>query len=224
MESRMTISRRVAIGALAGCLSPWPSSAFAAERAGPLSAEDKADVDRVVAYLQSLTSVRGRFVQTDSRGGQATGTFSLQRPGMARFDYDPPAGLTIVADGHEVSEIDRRLKTRHVYPLGWTPLALFLSKDIRLDRRIKVARIQRGAGTLRVVAQDGAARAQGAIALDFTDPPLALAGWALLESRGGAVTVRLESFATVEPRDPSYFRLSEPRRAPAAATTPAPAP
>jgi outer membrane lipoprotein-sorting protein len=204
------IDRRTAwLGLTLAGIAPGAAAWAAGTGSPPLSAEDAADVARVVDYLQGLTTARGRFSQIDARGGQLTGTFYLQRPGKARFDYDPPSGLTIVSDGHEVAEVDRRLKTRHVYPLGWTPLALFLAKDIRLDRRVRIVQVIRGAGTLRVVVKEGASRAQGAIALDFSDPPLALTGWSLSNGRGGAVTVRLESFARIEPRDASFFKLGE---------------
>jgi outer membrane lipoprotein-sorting protein len=218
----MVINRRDAcLGfVLAGAAPPGLAKASVGGHASPLSATDSTDVARVVDYLQGLTTARGRFVQTDARGGQASGTFYLQRPGLARFDYDPPTGLTIVSDGRQVSEVDRRLKTRHSYPLGWTPLALFLGKDIRLDRRVRVTRVLRGSGTLQIIVEDASARSQGAIALDFSDAPLALSGWSLMGGRGNAVTVRLKSFAPVEPRDPAFFTLAGSRPPPAPTAEP----
>ena len=74
-----------------------------------LSAEDKALVDKAAAYLQNLAAAKGEFIQTDGRGRTLRGTFYLQRPGKARFEYAPPSGLLIVSDGSNVNVHDRRL-------------------------------------------------------------------------------------------------------------------
>ncbi|MFV4677451.1 outer membrane lipoprotein carrier protein LolA, partial [Mycobacterium tuberculosis] len=71
-----------------------------------MSAADAALVDKAAAYLQGLKSAQARFSQTDPRGMVTTGTFSLQRPGKARFAYDAPTDLTVVADGVNVNVLD----------------------------------------------------------------------------------------------------------------------
>ncbi len=206
----MTFTRRRALLGLALAGAAGPGLAAGTELS-PLSPDDERDVARVVAYLQSLNTAQGRFTQTDARGGQRGGTFYLQRPGRARFDYDPPSGLAIASDGHEVSVVDRRLKTIQSYPLGLTPLALFLARDIRLDRGVKVVQVTHGDAGLTVLARDGRGKAKGSIALTFSEPPLALTGWTLTDARGSQVKVRLEGFVRSEPRDPAFFKLSDPR-------------
>ena len=96
---------------LAGLIALSATGLAGAALAAPLSAEDKALVDRAVAYLQGLNSAKGRFVQTDPRGSQTEGSFYLQRPGKARFAYDTPSSKLLVSDGRFVSEADTRLKT-----------------------------------------------------------------------------------------------------------------
>ena len=180
-------------------------------QADPLTADDSALVQRATAYLQHLTTAKGRFSQTNARGQVATGTFVLQRPGKARFDYDPPSGLTIASDGHRVAVLDRRLKTIQASPLGLTPLSLFLAKDIRLDKGVKVAKVTRAAGAFTVVATDAGHKAQGQIALDFTEAPTALTGWTITDAAGGATRVKLTEFAADAPREAGFFVLQDPR-------------
>ena len=175
-------------------------------------------VQRATAYLQHLTTAKGRFIQTNPRGQTVSGTFVLQRPGKARFDYDPPSGLTIASDGHRVAVLNSRLKTIQASPLGLTPLGLFLAKDIRLDRGVTVARVTRSPGAFTVVARDAGKKAQGQIALDFTESPIALTGWTITDAGGGATRVRLTDFAPSAPRDASYFVLRDPRPTPGAPT------
>jgi outer membrane lipoprotein-sorting protein len=185
----------------------------AAQAVSSPSDDDMALVARARAYLMSLSSAKGRFIQTDPRGVEKPGTFYLQRPGRARFEYDPPSGLVVASDGHRVAVVDTRLKTIQAYPLGMTPLGLFLSRDIRIDRGVVVGKVTRRDGGFSILAHD-AKRGQGQITLDFTDPPLALAGWTIIDPQGGATRVRLADFAPSGPFPASLFVLSDPRSPP----------
>src|SRR4051812_46683436 len=118
---RRTLSLALAAAALAGPAFAQPAAPAA------LSAADQALVSRAVAYLEGLTEAKARFVQTDARGRATTGQLFMKRPGKARFAYDPPSGLLVVSDGGVVSIHDARLKTFDSYPLGATPLSLFLA-------------------------------------------------------------------------------------------------
>lgn len=185
-----------------------------------LSAPDAALVAKAVAYLQELTTAKGRFVQTGARGAVSGGTVYIQRPGKARFEYDPPSGLVIASDGHEVSVVDRRLKTIQSYPLGLTPLSLFLARDIRLDKGVTVSRVDRRPGGFSITARDARKTAEGQIVLDFSQAPLALTGWALTDAQGRTVRVRLVALAPASPRDAKFFELRDPASRPGAETTP----
>jgi outer membrane lipoprotein-sorting protein len=216
----VNLSRRKALvgmvfGVCAGRVTAAPMPTAPGPEAPPgLSSDDAQEVARIVDYLQGLTSARSRFVQTDARGAQTEGSFYLQRPGRARFDYDPPSGLVIASDGRNVTVVDRRLKTKHVYPLGTTPLALFLARNIRLDRGVIVRQVLHEGGGVTVVAEDAKGKARGQIALTFSEGPLALVGWAVKDSRGGVVKVRLTGLTHAAPRDASFFELPNPRTTP----------
>ena len=179
--------------------------------AAPLAPADTALVQRATDYLQHLTTAKGRFTQTNPRGQTVAGTFVIQRPGKARFDYDPPSGVTIASDGHRVAVLNARLKTIQAAPLGMTPLGLFLAKDIRLDRGVRVNRVTHTAAGFTVVASDAGKKAQGSIALDFTETPIALTGWTITDAGGGATRVRLTDFAPSASRDAAFFVLHDPR-------------
>jgi outer membrane lipoprotein-sorting protein len=211
-ENRVIINRRAAFQGLALSLAAGRSWAATSD-ASALSPEDSRDVARVVDYLQGLTSAKGRFVQIDGRGAETRGTFYIQRPGRARFDYDAPSGLAIASDGQVVWVVDHRLKTIRSYPLSATPLALFLARYIRLDRGVKVSRVTRGDDSLTVLAEDARKNARGSIALTFAQSPLILTGWTLTDARGGVVKVQLTDFTRAEPHDAEFFKLTDPRAA-----------
>ncbi len=184
--------------------------ALAAPQPRPaLSAADSALVAKARAYLQGLTTAKGRFAQTDPRGLVTQGTVWVQRPGKARFEYDPPSGVVIASDGHEVSVVDRRLRTIQSYPLGLTPLALLLARDIRLDKGVAVTSVTRFTHAFAITAKDAHGKAQGQIVLYFSDTPIALTGWALTDAQRRTVRVRL-NLAPAPPREAKFFELYDP--------------
>ena len=200
----MTLTRRTALASLAALMA---SPAFAAG----LSPEDKVLAQKAAAGLQALNEVKGRFEQTDARGGRTTGTLYLKRPGKARFAYDPPSGLTVVSDGKVVTIADTRLKTFNRYPLSATPLALFLAKEVRLDKGVTISRVDRRPDGFSVTARDGARKTRGAITLEFGNgEPAELKGWSLLDAQGATTRVRITGLAPAA-LDAALFVIKDTR-------------
>jgi outer membrane lipoprotein-sorting protein len=180
-----------------------------AASAAPLSADDRALVDKATTYLQGLGSTKGRFIQTDPRGTQTQGAFYLQRPGKARFAYDAPASKLLVSDGRFVSEADTRLKTVNRYPLGQTPLALFLAQDVRLDKGVVITKVSRLDGGFSLTMADGLKQTRGTLTMNFSDSPIGLMGW-VVSTVQGATRVRLTSLERVGGLDPKLFATPFP--------------
>lgn len=206
----MTLTRRSLTLALAA--TPLASAAFAQPApAAALSPTDRALVERAIAYLEGLSEAKARFVQTDGRGRATTGQLFMKRPGKARFAYDAPSGLLVVSDGGVVSVQDKRLKTFDQYPLGATPLSLFLAKTIRLDKGVTITRVARLADGFSITARDGKKETAGTITLSFTDAPLALAGWTVTDAQGRPTRVQLLGLERASGLDRSLFVLKDPR-------------
>ncbi|RRN62535.1 outer-membrane lipoprotein carrier protein LolA [Caulobacter sp. 602-1] len=197
------LAAAIASPALAQGAKPVPAT---------LTAEQKALLDKATAYIQGLGSAKGRFVQTDARGTQTQGAFYMQRPGKARFAYDPPAGLLVVSNGNNVNIFDSRLKTYESYPLSKTPLNLLLAREVRLDRGVIITDIRPLADGFTIVAQDAKRQALGRISMDFSNSPVGLMGWTVTDIKGGQIRVRLIDFAETSALDPKLFVLTDPRR------------
>ena len=177
-----------------------------------LSTADLALVDKATKYLQSIDEVEGRFEQTNPRGAIQVGDIFLKRPGKARFQYDPPSGLVVVSDGRNVSVWDSRLRTFDRTPLGATPLAILLARQIRLDQDVEVFRVGRYDDGFYLSARSasGQTRTEGYITLVFGDNPMALRGWTLVDGQGQATKVKLTRLAKT-PIRPEMFVLDDPR-------------
>ncbi len=200
-------TRRAALaGGLTAALLGGTRTAFAAT----LTSEDQAIVERALTYIQSLTSVQGRFRQIDSKGSQSAGVFFLERPGRARFEYDPPSGLLVVSDGDEVSVYDRRLKSFDQYPLEQTPLALLLGRTSDWRRSIEIVEVQRRGGEIAIQAEAAGRRTPGRLTLLLTDTPEMLRGWIIADAQNQKTEVRLTSLRRASRLSPSLFVLEAP--------------
>ena len=209
-----SVSRRAfAVGALSlsSALIAAPA-ALAQTATAALSTSEMVLVDKATQYLQNLAEVEGRFEQTNPRGTIQTGDIFLKRPGKARFQYDPPSGLVVVSDGKTVSVWDGRLRTFDRTPLGATPLAILLARQVRLDQDVEVFRVGRYDDGFYLSARSasGQTRTEGYITMVFADNPVALRGWTLVDGQGQATKVKIVSL-TPQAIRPDLFVLDDPR-------------
>jgi outer membrane lipoprotein-sorting protein len=177
----------------------------------PLSPDDEALVGQAASYLQNLGEVKGRFVQTDARGSISRGELYLKRPGRARFAYDPPSSLLVVSDGATVFVLDPRLHSFNHYPLKYTPLSLFLARQIRLDRGVEVTHVTHFSNGFGLTAKDAHHEAQGQITLTFATDPLRLTDWTMTDARGQTTRVQLAGLEPTAGADPALFEVRDPR-------------
>lgn len=206
----MTLTDRRRLIAALPALALLPGAAAAQNYVSLLNKADRETVNQAAAYLDGLTSARAGFVQTNDRGGAAEGTLYLQRPGRARFEYRASAGLLIVADGKRVNVYDSRLKTFDSYQLAATPLALLLSRKVRLEGDVMVTRVARSEDGFTLTLRDARREAQGMLLLDFRSDPIALAGWTVVDNQNRRTTVKLGRLEPASGFDPALFVLKDP--------------
>ena len=176
-----------------------------------LSADDKAMVQKATDYIQNLKTVEGKFTQTDPKGHVSTGVFYMQRPGKARFQYNPPAQLLVVSDGSDVSAYDRKLKTFTQFPLAQTPLMLLLADTVRLDRGVVVSAVDKSKTDFAITARDARRQTQGRITITFSLNPIMLKGWTVIDAQGQKTDVKLGTLTNKSRLDPKLFILHDPR-------------
>lgn len=204
------LSRRSLVAALSLLPTVGLAQARAPRATGALSPEDRVLVDRAVAHLQGINSVKGRFNQTDARGRATKGDFFLKRPGKVRFAYDAPSDLLVVSDGSQVMVHDKRLKTFNAYALNMTPLSLFLAREIRLDRGVIVSDVRRFSDGFSITARDQGKGVAGQITLVFGDKPMTLREWTVVDAQGQHTRVALSGLRAAN-NDPALFVLRDPR-------------
>ncbi|MCH8000447.1 MAG: outer membrane lipoprotein carrier protein LolA [Proteobacteria bacterium] len=162
----------------------------AAERA-VLSPDQSAAVRRAVRYLNAMTTLKARFIQISSNGAYAEGQMIIQRPGRLRFDYDPPHPVLIIANGLSLLFYDRDLKQASFLPLWETPLWFLIRKEVTLSEDVVVTGVEQAFGTLRITLEDREMADAGSVTLVFSDRPLDLKKWEIVDAQGIMTQVSL---------------------------------
>ena len=161
-----------------------------------ISAQDQADLVRVENYLNGIKSLDAKFVQIAPDGSLSDGRLYLLRPGRIRFEYAPPSPILVVADGTWIVFHDNELKQTTRMPLGSTPLSILMRDKVALDGAVTVKKVERAPGSLRVTLFDTEKPKEGTLTLVFSDQPLMLKQWVVVDAQGQSTTVALDKMET----------------------------
>ncbi|MSP02336.1 MAG: outer membrane lipoprotein carrier protein LolA [Acetobacteraceae bacterium] len=203
------IARRTILSAGLSLAGIWGLPQTAAAQTSP---QDRADLTRIEAYLNSIRSLRARFVQTAPDGDITQGVALLQRPGRMRFQYDPPSPFLLIANQGILFFHDAELKQTTNIPLSRTPLGILLSDNASLSGDISVTRFLRTPGQTQVSLVRAATPGEGTLTLMFSDPPLTLWQWIVLDQQGKQTRVtltNLESGVAIDAKQFDYRALAQ---------------
>ena len=176
------------------------------------NAGQRAQVDKVSAYLSSMQQLVGDFVQLGPDGSRVRGEFYMQKPGKIRFEYEPPSRIEIIADGQSVVVRDRKLGTQDLYPLSQTPLRFLLSDRIDLLRETNVVGVRADDTFVTITIEEqqaliGTSRLMMMVgAKDFQ-----LKQWTITDPQGYDTTVAVSNLDNSKRPDPSLFKIDYTR-------------
>lgn len=182
-----TAAAGAAGGAAAAQAQPQPAAASTAVPRGR-------ELPAVEAYLNSVGSLKARFLQLSDNGAQAQGTAWIVRPGRMRFEYDPPDPMLMVANAGQFFYFDRELRQPSVVPVGSTPLGLLLRENMRFDSgEVTVSGVEHSQGLIRISMYRAGRQAEGTLTLVFADDPVELRQWLVRDSQGRETRVTLSN-------------------------------
>ncbi|MDQ0392420.1 LolA family protein [Labrys monachus] len=177
-----------------------------------ISPADKATLDQIDKYFNSIRVMSGKFVQIGADGQRITGSFWVSKPGRMRFDYDPPSPLQLLADGTSVAVRNRKLNTQDLYLISQTPLRFLLADSIDLIQDSRVIALGREQAGVSVVLEEkssigGSARIQ----LSFPAPSFTLRQWTITDAQGYDTTVTITSLDTTSRPPDRIFYIDQTR-------------
>lgn len=171
-------------------------------------AKQKADAARVSAYLSSLSTLVGNFVQVGPDGSKLNGDFYIMKPGKVRFEYDSPSPISMIADGQSLVVRDRKLATQDVYPLSQTPLRYLLSDKIDLLRDTNVVAISSDDLYISIIIEEkNAVIGTSRLMLMVGVKDGQLKQWTVTDPQGYDTTVAIYNLDTTRRPDPTMFKI-----------------
>jgi outer membrane lipoprotein-sorting protein len=175
-----------------------------------LSPQDQTELQKIAAYLDSIHTLTAKFAQATANGGDATGNVWLSRPGKMRFQYDPPNELLLLADMFYLYSWDPELKQMQKVGLKSTPAWFLLRQPISFTDGVIVTRFQHSGNTVQVSVVESAEPDAGSLTMVFTENPLVLRQWTVVDQRGRVTTVSLSQVQTGMALDPKLFQYQDP--------------
>ena len=180
-----------------------------AAEAAPLKPQDVSDLNRISAYLNSISSLQASFVQVGPNGELDQGMVYARKPGRLRFEYAPPSPYLIVSDGVTIAVANSKLRTVDRYPLVENPLNIILRENIDLAKDPRVVSVERQAGTLRVTAAEKSGPLRGQVTLIFASPATELRQWIITDAQGLQTMIALKNTKTDVDLPASLFVLRD---------------
>jgi len=181
--------------------TPSPATAF--------DAKQRALLGKISGYLSGVQTMVGNFVQIGPDGRRVEGTFSIQKPGKVRFQYNPPSPIDIIADGSSVVVRDRSLETSDFYPLSQTPLRYLLADHIDLLRDTDVISISADDTFATVVIEETQVMVgTNRLMIMFDAKSLQLKQWTVTDPQGLDTTVAVYNLDSAKKPDPNLFVIN----------------
>jgi outer membrane lipoprotein-sorting protein len=180
----LAFTRRALIGA-AFAAALLPGAALA------ITDEERAALGEIAQRLSGVQTMNGEFVQFNPDGSQVQGKFYIARPGRVRFQYDPPATMSVIADGESVLVFDKKLQTYDIWPLSQTPLRLLLDSELNLATSEKVTGASVAPDLIEVELHDETRFGGGTLNLVFDRATYELRQWTVTDQQGLQTMVAL---------------------------------
>ena len=183
----------MALPVSAAAILPLSRSASAAQGTTPaqLTPAEQETLDQIAAYLNSLTSLKAKFLQIAPDGSVSQGLAWMERPGRMRFQYDPPSPYLLVA-GHGLLVFhDSSLNQTTNILLSSTPLGVLLSPHIEFSGAVTVTDFQQLPGEIDLTLVRTASPGAGSLTLVFSTNPLQLRQWAVRDAQDKVTRVTL---------------------------------
>jgi len=174
---------------------------------GSLNSDQIRAVNKISSYLNKFKTVNGDFLQTAPDGSNAKGKYYIQRPGMIRFEYNPPVPLLVVSNGDTLFVMNKKENKTQEFPLSLTPLRLLLAKKIDLLKEAKIIFVNEDINTLAVTMEDARKSVPGQLTLVFSNKKFALKKWIVVDAQGYQTTVDIKSLKGNQKISPKKFEM-----------------
>ena len=178
-------------------------------------AQKNQDLQTIEQYLNSIKNLEADFVQTSSNGGTAEGKIYIAKPNKVRMEYDDPTSVLIVGDGNYIVYHDKDLDQVTHIDYDDIPASLILANDIKIDgKNIKATNFYQDAGITSVTLDYKEKGDIGPITLTFSNNPLELKQWKIVDPQNIEVKVSLYNIIQDGELNNSMFKFKDKKANP----------
>lgn len=172
--------------------------------------EQKILLTEIENYFDGVDTLKARFMQFNMDGTLFRGDVMMDRPGKMRIDYDDPLPFKIISDGNFYIFIDEELKESSYIPLGLTPANMLLRKPMKLSGELTVLDATRDQEALFITVVQSDAPDQGSLTFAFSEEPIELLQWTVIDAQGTVTRVVLQNVETGIELDDDLFYFADP--------------
>ena len=174
------------------------------------------DLDKAVAALRGISTMKADFVQTDRNGQSVSGVMTLKRPGKIRFEYAKGVPMLVVSNGKSMYLVDYEVNQVQRWPIKNSPLGALLDPSRDVKKYGKLVPTSHP-DVVSIQVRDPQKPEFGVMTLifarDASSPGgLKLTHWVALDSQNHRTTVRLSNQRYGVSVADSAFTFRDPRR------------
>lgn len=176
-----------------------------------LTDTQKQTVQRLQTYLNDLNTLSAGFAQITSSGEFSDGKVFLSRPGKMRLTYNPPLKTEIVVRSGTIIYHDKEYRQVTYYPLNASPLGVLLQENLSLTKDVQIIDVAQAPGVIELTLVDREDPGMGTVTLVFSDKPLALRKWIVVDAQGIMTQVSLLNPVIGAPIEADKFAFVDPK-------------
>jgi len=181
----------------------------------PTQAQKAQDLYAIENYLNSIKNMEADFVQTSSNGGTAEGKLYIAKPNKIRMEYADPTSVLIVGDGNYIVFHDKELDQITHIDYDDIPASLILANNIKIDgKNIKATDFYQDAGMTSITLDYKEKGDIGPITLTFSNNPLELKQWKIIDPQNIEVKVSLYNITQDTEMKDNLFKFKDKKANP----------
>lgn len=182
---------------------------------GAAHAQSAENIHKIESYLNNIKSLEATFVQMASNGGTAEGKLYIAKPNKIRMEYGEPTNVLIVGDGNYIIYNDTDLNQVTHIDYDDIPASLILADNIKIDgKKIKVTDFYQDSGSTSITLDYAQKGEIGPITLVFSNNPMELKQWKIVDPQSVEVTVSLYDAKKDAALDSSLFKFQDKKSSP----------
>ena len=176
-------------------------------------AQSAENLKKIETYLNNLKSMEATFVQMASNGATAEGRLFIEKPNKIRMEYAEPTNVLIVGDGDFIVYNDLDLEQVTHIDYEDIPASMILANNIKIDNEdIKVIDFYQDSGSTSITLDYAKKGDLGPITLIFSNNPLELKQWRIVDPQSVEVSVSLYDVVKDGDIDDKKFKFNNQKK------------